>query len=305
MQGSRKMLKKINSYSADGISKTWRTPVNQYYVRTLYDDLQPELSKTFPLRLKFVNDEHCFKKYYRHREASETFSIELILEGSMNFVQNEKKYRAMPGSVVLIHSGQNNEFTTGPEGHCHRLACSFGGPELNGLLHTTRLIEYDVIKLNNLETIENTMRECFNELKQKKTGFRRRASVLGYRLLLELEENLDYINTASSLLFRAVELMELHVSQQLNVNDFTEALKTTPATLNRVFRQHFNISTINYFIDLKMKTAKSLLLNTNMQIQEIAQNTGYSNPLYFSAEFKKRVGISPREFRKKASCNPH
>ena len=296
------MAKHIELYSADGISHTWRTPINQYYVRNIYHEVQPELSKSFPLYLKFVNDEHCFKKYYRHREASEVFSIELVLKGSMNFVQNDKKYRAEAGSVALIHHGQNNKFSTGPEGYCHRLACALGGTELNNILHKTRLIEHDIIKLNNFETVEKTMRECFEEFKEKSPGFRRRASILGYKLLLELEENLEQINT-SDLLLRAVDLMEHHLSQHLTVEELTEALGTAPATLNRVFRQQFNTSTIDYFINLKMEAAKSLLTSTNMQIQEIAQNTGYSSSLYFSSEFKKRVGLSPREFRKKQFNN--
>jgi AraC-like DNA-binding protein len=292
-----KHVKNVKSHLTDGVSQIWFTPVNQYYHRTIYKDIQPKLTKTLPLRLDFVNDEHCFEKYYRRREASEVFAIELVLKGSMYFVQNEKKYRIMAGSIFLVHHDHDNEFTTGPEGHCHRLACIFSGLELNALLHTTKLIEHDVIKLNNLQAVENTMRECFNELKDKKIGFRRRASILGYKLLLELEENLEQINTPD-LLLRAVDLMEHHLSQQLSLKKLAQALNSAPTSLNRVFQQHFNISPINYFIGLKMEAAKSLLSNTNMQIQEVAQNTGYSSALYFSSEFKKRIGMSPREFRK-------
>ena len=294
------MLKHVNnikSFSLDGVSRMWHSPINQYYRRINYKELQPELTKSLPLRLDFVIDEHCFEKYYRRRESSEVFAVELVLEGSMLFVQNGKKYRAGAGSVFFVHQGQDNEFTTGPEKHCHRLACSFSGHELNGLLHTTRLIEHDVIKLNNFEAVKKTMRECFEELKGKKTGFRRRASILGYKLLLELEENLEQINTPD-LLLRAVDLMEHHISQQLTLKKLAEALHSAPTSLNRVFQQHFNTSPINYFIGLKIEAAKSLLTNTNMQIQEIADNTGYSNSLYFSSEFKKRTGMSPREFRK-------
>ena len=292
-----KHLKNVKSHSVDGVSRIWSTPFNKYYRRINYKEIQPELAKTLPLRLDFVIDEHCFDKYYRRRESSEVFSIELVLEGSMLFIQNEKKYRVTDGHVFLVHHDHDNEFTTGPEKHCHRLACSFSGPELNSLLHTTKLIEHDVIKLNNLGVVEKTMRECFRELKEKQPGFRRRASILGYRLLLELEENLEQINT-SDLLLRAVDLMEHHLSQHLSLKKLAKALNSAPTSLNRVFQQHFNTSPINYFISLRIEAAKSLLINTNMQIQEIAQNTGYSNALYFSSEFKKRTGMSPREFRR-------
>lgn len=292
-----KHIRNVKTRSADGISYVWQTPFNQYYTRILYGDIQPELAKTLPLRLDFVNDEHCFDKYYRRRESSEVFSIELVLEGSMLFVQNEKQYRVTNKHVFLVHHDHDNEFMTGPEKHCHRLACSFSGPELNSLLHTTKLIEHDVIKLNNFEAVERTMRECFRELREKQPGFRRRFSILGYRLLLELEENLEQINTPD-LLLRAVNLMEHHLSQHLSLQKLARALNSAPTSLNRVFQQQFNTSPIDYFISLRIEAAKSLLINTNMQIQEIAQNTGYSNALYFSSEFKKRTGMSPREFRK-------
>jgi len=293
-----KHVKNIKSRSRDGISHIWFTPFDQYYVRDMYHELQPELSKMFPLRLDFVNDEHCFEKYYRRREASEVFSVELVLKGSMYFVQNEKKYHVKAGSVFLVHQDRNNEYTTGPERLCHRLACAFSGHELSGLLNTTKLIEYDTISLNNLTVVEKTMRECFNELKEKKTGFRQRASVLGYRLLLELEENIRRENIPE-LLVRAVDLMEHHLSQQLSLKKLAGVLNSSPTSLNRIFQQYFGTSPIDYFIGLKIKTAKSLLLNTGLRIQEIARNAGYENPLYFSAEFKKRTGTSPREFRRR------
>ena len=298
-----KHIKNIESHSCDGISHLWFTPIDQYYTREDYGDIQVGLSDTLPLHLLWVNDEHCFDKYYRRRKASEVFAVELILKGSMYFIQNKKKYRAKPGSVVLIHRDQDNEFATGPEKYCHRLACVWDGQELNSLLHVTKLIEHDVIKLNNQPTIERTMRECFDELKAKKTGFRRRASILGYRLLLELEENLEH-KQIPGLLLQAINLMNGHLSQPLSLKKMAEILKITPISLNRMFQRHFNCSPVNYFINLKLEAAKSFLRNTNMQIQEIAENIGYSSAVYFTAEFKKRTGISPREFRKQ-SGNGH
>ena len=295
-----KHVKKLKKKSEDGgISNIWLTPDNQYYTRDIHLDMQPNLAQALPLRISFVNDEHCFKKYYRHREASEVFSVELVLKGSMWFVQNGKKYHVEAGSVFLVHYDQDSEYTTGPEGHCHRLACCLSGSELNALLHATQLIEYDVIKLNNLDAIKKTMFECFEELKEKKIAFRNRASILGYKLLIEIAENIQQI-AVPDLLTRAVDLMEHRLGHKLSLEKLVSALGVSSASLNAIFQKHCNTSPINYFIDLKMKAAKSLLTNTNQQIQEIAQTTGYSSALYFSSEFKKRIGMSPRNFRKKA-----
>lgn len=293
------MLKHVNNLktrSEDGLSLIWYTPFKQYYTRDLYHDMQPELAKTLPIWLNFVNEEHCFNKYYRHREASEVFAIDLVLKGSMWFIQNGKKYHVTAGSIFLIHQDRDNEYTTGPEGHCHRLVCSLSGDELNGLLCATRLIEHDVIKLNNLNIVKKTMQTCFKELMHKKPGFRRRASILCYKLLVELEENIQQTHTPD-LLVRAIDLMNHCLSQHLSVNEIISSLNTSPNTLNTMFQRHLKTSPIKYFIGLKMKIAKSLLANTNKQIQEVAQATGYSDSLYFSAEFKKRTGLSPKKYR--------
>jgi AraC-like DNA-binding protein len=292
--------KNIKSSAPDGLSRIWHTPANQYYLREIHADIQLELMKKLPLYVILVNDEHCFEKYYRHRDASGVFSVELVLEGSMHYVQNDKEYQVAAGNVFLVHYDHNNEYTTGPEGHCHRRACLLGGHGLRSALATTRLIEYDVIKLNNFEDVKKTMQECFDELKKKKAGFRRRASILAYKLLLQLEENIPGNNTPD-LLMSAVDLMEHHLSQQLSLKKIADGLNTTPISLSRIFQKHLKTSPINYFLSLKIEAAKSMLLNTNLQIQEIAQNTGYSNALYFSTEFKKRTGMSPREFRKQGN----
>ena len=230
-------MKNIKLRLADGVSHIWHTPVDQYYLREIYTDIQMELMKKFPLYVISVNDEHCFDKYYRHREASEVFSIELVLEGSMDYVQNDKQYQVTAGNVFLVHHDRNNEFTTGPEGHCHRLACILGGHGLNGVLNTMKLIEYDIIKLTNLEEVEKTMRECFAELKEKKADFRRRASILAYKLLLELEANIQHENIPE-LLLNAVDLMERHLSRQLSLEKIAAGLNTTPISLSRIFQKH-------------------------------------------------------------------
>jgi AraC-like DNA-binding protein len=283
--------------SFDGVSKIWHTPFKQDNVRDFHQDPLPEMGADLPMRIDFVHEEHCFENYYRRREHSELFSIELVLEGSMLFVQDGRKYQVMPGEVYLVHLDRNNEFTTGPEKQCHRLACVLTGKSLNSLLHATGLFECDVIKLQPDSPVEQLMRDCLDEFKQMRPKFRRRASLLSYELLLELSANLEHTH-GSELLNRAIEIMEHHLSQRLTLKRLAELLGSSRSSLNRSFQARFQESPINYFIRLKIEAAKSLLAHTGLRIQEIARRVGYDNPLYFSSEFKKRVGQSPRQYRK-------
>ena len=56
---------------------------------------------------------------------------------------------------------------------------------------------------------------------------------------------------------------------------------------------------LQYITKLRITNAKSLLETTSYNVTEIAQTVGYDNPLYFSRQFKKYTGVSPKEYKQK------
>lgn len=48
-----------------------------------------------------------------------------------------------------------------------------------------------------------------------------------------------------------------------------------------------------------MANAQNLLETTDYNISEVAAAVGYDNALYFSRLFRKHIGVSPSEYRKK------
>ena len=57
---------------------------------------------------------------------------------------------------------------------------------------------------------------------------------------------------------------------------------------------------LNYIQDRKMLEARRLLYYTDIQIQEIAYKIGFEDIQTFSRFFKKKEGVSPSIYRKKA-----
>lgn len=71
----------------------------------------------------------------------------------------------------------------------------------------------------------------------------------------------------------------------------------SPNHLSTVFAQETGENFIDYLTKVRIEKAKQLLRDTAMKNADIACETGFSDPHYFSSIFKKHTGYSPREFR--------
>ncbi len=99
------------------------------------------------------------------------------------------------------------------------------------------------------------------------------------------------------------EIAQNIVQNYANPNYELDALlKSAPYCydyLCRLFRQELHTTPNKYLMDLRLQSAADLLRGgTGRSITEIARMCGYNDPLYFSRMFKKRYGVSPREYGK-------
>jgi AraC-like DNA-binding protein len=71
----------------------------------------------------------------------------------------------------------------------------------------------------------------------------------------------------------------------------------------RAFVQEFGMSPLQLIVSEKMKYAKALLANNNVQIKEVAYSLGFSDPNYFIRVFKKMEGVTPGEYAERLHNN--
>ena len=66
----------------------------------------------------------------------------------------------------------------------------------------------------------------------------------------------------------------------------------------RLFTQQFSVSPQHFLIKMRLNLASRLLVETDLQIQEIAEQCGFTDIYFFSKQFKRFNNVSPLAFRK-------
>lgn len=81
-----------------------------------------------------------------------------------------------------------------------------------------------------------------------------------------------------------------------SVHDLCEHVGMSRTSLYMKLKNLIDLSPQDFIIHTKLKYGKSLLIRGGMSIKEIAYQSGFSNPKYFSTSFKKFYGESPSGF---------
>ncbi len=103
---------------------------------------------------------------------------------------------------------------------------------------------------------------------------------------------------------RACEYIRENFSQpDISLNTVAAHVALSPTHFSTVFSQEMSETFIEHLTSVRMEKVKEMLATTDEKIVSIAFSVGYSEPNYLSYLFKKRVGVSPREYRQQRRSN--
>ena len=103
----------------------------------------------------------------------------------------------------------------------------------------------------------------------------------------------------------ALAYMDARVADEaLNVADVAASVHLSESHFRRSFRDAFGLSPVKYITMTRVAQAQERLRYSNERLTDIAEALGFSTLYYFSVVFKKEVGVSPSEYRKRYSTDP-
>ena len=98
----------------------------------------------------------------------------------------------------------------------------------------------------------------------------------------------------------ALNMIRRNYDQRITLEDLAEACGMSKYHFCRIFYQCTDMTAMQCLMEYRLKVANHLLLHTNRNLTQIAQDCGFPDPGYFSRCYKKFYEISPLQHRKAA-----
>ncbi len=94
-------------------------------------------------------------------------------------------------------------------------------------------------------------------------------------------------------LLKVAELMEANVERPMSLERIAQETGLSRRQIERLFKRHLNCVPKRYYLELRLKRARELLLQTAMPIMDITTACGFQSPPHFSKCYRKQFGYPP------------
>jgi AraC-like DNA-binding protein len=258
----------------------------------------PLTQDLYPLALGY------YPNAYRHRmlrRAHDNYLLIYCTAGSGELTTAEQNYSIGAGDLMLL-----------PPGLAHSYRAAGGTPwtifwiHFNGLLgasYTDIIAMQGPVKSIGVSGPLIAQFEKILSLRKRGLTLHNFIHIAG-RIKALLTDIACSANTAHSLeasalgISQAIDQMHKNLQQDLDLDHLAALANLSKFHFIRRFRAATGHTPIQHFIHLKMEHACALLDSSDAAIKSVASSLGYNDPLYFSRQFKKIIGISPQEYRR-------
>lgn len=102
----------------------------------------------------------------------------------------------------------------------------------------------------------------------------------------------------SKYVLQAMDYIGVHYAEpNISVGEIADHLEISEGHLSHVFKKETGDTLLHYLTRYRIHKAMELLKDCRLRVYEVAEQVGYRDITYFSATFKKMVGISPSEYQ--------
>lgn len=252
--------------------------------------------------------------------AAESLRLYYIVEGKFEWLIDKQSYILYPGDLAVVLPGQ---VQGGEKGFldigtlawiCIRLeqleltGKMVPGP-WSGLQETESkaigkiLVLNPVPVLSKLKEAGHLFQHLHHELLNQEIGYATRVNQLADELLILIARQLTRQNSSRrdfpQTFMKLEQTLRENLANQWTVEEMAAMVGLGTTAFSEKVKSFTGFSPLNYLINIRISEAIRLLKRPDVNVTEIALDTGFYSSQHFATTFKKLTGYTPSEFRKK------
>jgi two-component system response regulator YesN len=98
---------------------------------------------------------------------------------------------------------------------------------------------------------------------------------------------------------QALKSMDENLDKKLTLKSVSEMFNLSGVYFSELFKKETGTCFSRYLVQSRIDRAKALLKETSLRIKQVSYAVGYRNVSNFDHDFRKLVGLSPHEYRKR------
>lgn len=244
-----------------------------------------------------------FAPYSTERHFKDAYLLVATLKGKGCLFYEGVKYDLKHGDVFIIDCRKYHKYWSLPEEDWSFMWLHFNGMPM--MTYERLFLQKKTVYTINMSLVQNLIQEML--ALQEQDGKLVEKALKNNLLLNEVLSNLfsHYITRTGSemkvipsYLEQAIELYNKKYKENITLNDLEQTLNVSKFTILKSFKKFLHVTPHEYLIELRLREAQKLLLQTNLTINEIANAVGMSHVGHFINLFKRRMeGLTPAKFR--------
>jgi len=257
-------------------------------------------------------------RFLQRQHAHDVYHIVLYTEGENVFLLNGRRHHSRPGVLAVSSPGEFHGFHTCEPGKVGYVEVCFALENPDGALRMPIHQLLSIYTGYELDAVQfpvtlgarqsNSLAQILDRLYTQLMANTPTSRFLTTRTLMDVlvflvqevygsrrthEDAEDYA------MLRAKGEIETRYRENLSPTKIAEVANMSLGHFHRTFKSKFKVTPMGYQRELRVDEARSLLLSTNLLVKEVAARVGFSDVFYFSRSFKRMIGMSPTEFRRR------
>lgn len=208
----------------------------------------------------------------------------LPLAGRLNLLINHQQLQVGTAECLVIPAGTEHGFSATEQ-------CRFLVVDLTHLPTDLLHLAHPVFQLSAL------MQPYLLVLEQLLVQQNQQLLAAAQQFFLQLLEAEQPAPAVDRRLRQALLYMQEHLAEELDLVLLASKASLSLSQFKQLFRQQLGQSPGQYLTQLRMQHSRTLLLFSDLSVQQLALNVGYQSASAFSARFLRHFGQSPQQYR--------